>query len=454
MCCILFRQGSGGSYHSSSWWSVSGRLSLVALLLLAAGCSPRPVEVAGQRDSGGVDAVDVPSPEAQDSHDPAREAFDAPPEARDEEERADVADTVQEDAPIPCSGCRQVTFENDPGWELIWFTVRGDYLVYDVRRYHSRDARLVLVELASLERGTIITLPNEDYKFCREPSIHEDKLAFMCGYYPDYPDLDRAIYELIYYDIRTDEKSVVRSILFDDEVTPNRLFSSFRIWEDHIAWVDCRRSRSAACYGEVALFNMSTGEEFYINDGREHSVHWMEMWEEKIVYQADEGDWDSPYLGKFDIFVYDIPSGQTTRLTEDAVDQCYPDIWEDRIVWTDCRNDPGSWGCLGPYNSDIYMMELGGEERPVETEGSIQNNPRIYGDIIVWDDERNDITPNDTATGNRWEVFALDIRTGEKRMITESVGGLGGNQPQVNEGKVYLDLFDEHWILNVYELPF
>lgn len=436
---------------------MSGRFLVACglLLFLAVQCNSRAVKVVNTQDSDTEGNIDGWPEDVLDI--PHEVISDGSLESPDEEVRVDIPDTVQELPPLPCSGCRQVTFENDPEWELSWFTVRGDYLVYDLRKYYSREAKLVLVELPSLETRITITLPNDgdNYHFCREPSIHEDKMVFLCASYPNYPeDLDIAIYDLVYYDIKADTKRVVYSFLFDDNETPHRYFFAIRLWDDYIAWVDCRRSMTAACYKEIALYKISTGEEFYINDGHEYSIHGMKMWGDKILYQAVDGRWESPYYNQFDLFIYDIPSGQTTRLTEDTIDQCHPDMWENRIVWTDCRNDPDAWACWDMHNSDIYTMELGGEETPIETEGSIQDYPSIYGDIIAWHDERNDISPHDTATGSRWEVFAVNIQTGEKRMMTESVGGSGASNPQVNEGKVYLHLHDENGMLNVYEFPF
>ena len=57
-----------------------------------------------------------------------------------------------------------------------------------------------------------------------------------------------------------------------------------------------------------------------------------------------------------------------------------PDIYGDRIVWTDYRNGL----------TDIYMKDLStGVETRITTNTADQKNPVIYGDRIVWEDYRN-----------------------------------------------------------------
>ena len=57
-----------------------------------------------------------------------------------------------------------------------------------------------------------------------------------------------------------------------------------------------------------------------------------------------------------------------------------PAIWGDRIVWMDDRNG----------NRDVYMYDLKtNKEIPICTAEEDQGHPAIWGDRIVWRDERN-----------------------------------------------------------------
>ena len=57
--------------------------------------------------------------------------------------------------------------------------------------------------------------------------------------------------------------------------------------------------------------------------------------------------WDDDRNGNWDIYVYDLATGQESHTT-DKLNQYYPDIYGDKIVWTDMRNG----------NADIYMGTL------------------------------------------------------------------------------------------------
>lgn len=60
--------------------------------------------------------------------------------------------------------------------------------------------------------------------------------------------------------------------------------------------------------------------------------------------------------------------------------QRYPAIHDNTVVWQDDRN----------RNYDIYGYDLStGEEFPVTTHSDPQILPAIHGDIVVWTDTRN-----------------------------------------------------------------
>lgn len=84
------------------------------------------------------------------------------------------------------------------------------------------------------------------------------------------------------------------------------------------------------------------------------------MWESR---QSDNG---SP-----SIFMYDISNSKETQITTNGSYQQNPDIYGDRIVWTDYRNG----------NNDTYMYDLStAKEIKITTSGSAYGPPAIYGD--------------------------------------------------------------------------
>ena len=99
---------------------------------------------------------------------------------------------------------------------------------------------------------------------------------------------------------------------------------------------------------------------------------------DKVVWMdwRDSGNPDGPY----NIFMYDISTGEETQITDHSGDQRVPSISGDKIVWADARG--------GDY--DIYMYDIEtGIEIQITDEPGDQLNPSISGNDIVWhtDDE-------------------------------------------------------------------
>src|SRR5665647_1000671 len=100
----------------------------------------------------------------------------------------------------------------------------------------------------------------------------------------------------------------------------------------------------------------------------------------------------------------DQAQGMETQITTNESSQIHPDIYGDKIVWEDNRNDNGSY-----TNWDIYMYDLSThKEIQITTNGSNQIHPDIYGDKIVWEDNRN---------GNR-NIYMYDLSTSKETRIT------------------------------------
>jgi len=73
----------------------------------------------------------------------------------------------------------------------------------------------------------------------------------------------------------------------------------------------------------------------------------------------------------------------------DPNDQVKPDIYGNIVVWNDDRNNPG-------VNPDIYGYNLSTHtEFPICTHLHWQQSPAIYDDIVVWADDRSGITNRD-----------------------------------------------------------
>jgi TolB protein len=114
--------------------------------------------------------------------------------------------------------------------------------------------------------------------------------------------------------------------------------------------------------------------------------------------------------------------GIETQITTNNSNQMYPDIYGERIVWQDDRN-----GYYDPYvydpNWDIYMYDLSAStETQITTNESNQSEPAIYEDRIVWTDDRN---------GN-YDIYMYNISTSTETQITT-------NESNQSEPAIYED---------------
>ena len=114
----------------------------------------------------------------------------------------------------------------------------------------------------------------------------------------------------------------------------------------------------------------------------------LDIYRDRIVWADDrneEGQVDnlslySSHDENWDIYMYDLSTSMETQITSNNSTQSNPAIYDDKIVWQDLRN--GNW--------DIYMYDLSTfTETQITTNESNQSEPAIYDDKIVWQDDRN-----------------------------------------------------------------
>nr|WP_279379351.1 hypothetical protein [Methanosarcina mazei] len=99
-----------------------------------------------------------------------------------------------------------------------------------------------------------------------------------------------------------------------------------------------------------------------------------------------------------DIYMYNVSTSKETQITTSGKAN-YPAIYEDKVVWTDYRNE----------NNHIYMYNLSAErETQITTNESIKSGPEIYGDRIIWIDDRN----------GKQDIYVYNISTTKETQIT------------------------------------
>jgi beta propeller repeat protein len=113
------------------------------------------------------------------------------------------------------------------------------------------------------------------------------------------------------------------------------------------------------------------------------------LWEDRVVWV----DWR---YGNAEIVMYNITSGEERRLTNTSSDENNPKIFGDLVVWE--------------YGNDIILYNLSSNEtRRISDESYNQVDPSIWGNYIVWEDQ----------SGEYQTICCYDINTGEESQVSE-----------------------------------
>ncbi len=118
------------------------------------------------------------------------------------------------------------------------------------------------------------------------------------------------------------------------------------------------------------------------------------------------------------LYAYDIPSGQSIGPLADGCGDI--DIDGQRIVYVkDSQRDDGTW------DYDLYLYDLGtGTSSMISEEAESWSTPAVSGNLIVWTDER---------TGIR-QVYVHDLSTHATRVVSPGAGAQ--SEPAVSGNRV------------------
>jgi len=191
------------------------------------------------------------------------------------------------------------------------------------------------------------------------------------------------------------------------------------IYGDRIVFFD---DRSRWGHYNIYMYDLSTSGETQIPTSISYydSDTWPAIYGDRIVWKGDfnnNGVWENS-----SIHVYNLSTSKETPNTN-SINAFEPDIYGDRLVWTDARNEDG----------DIYMYNLSiARETQITTNESTQNNPAIYDDKIVWCDWRNG-----NNTSSKSDIYMYNLSTSIETQITTS--GLASNPKIHGDRLVYVN---------------
>lgn len=240
------------------------------------------------------------------------------------------------------------------------------------------------------------------------------------------------------------------------------------IWENYVVWEDYRNGQADIFYTDIS--NLLEEGEVEVNQLTDDDSDQMKprIHNGRVVWE----DYRDNYFG--DIYLYELieergPYRINTRRDygdHEFIPHLSPDIYEDKIVWTDYRQHWRStnFGDIYLYDLSIDSSEDGipnyrdpliGDDDPAEIELAAhdinQHSPSIYKETIVWTEYDQD---------RRNEIYLKELGEGRTR-ISEENEQMKDDNPQVyGEFVVYqkrkydeegMPTHDSIWFYNLHE---
>lgn len=219
----------------------------------------------------------------------------------------------------------------------------------------------VHIKMYDLTNKNIIELSPESHKY--NPEIYENKVIWR-QYFPN------GSYWIILYDIETNKELLIAN----NGSTPD-------IWDNYIVWIVISEVSEFEddWTTSIYLYDINSNEEMLISNYDSLKFH-PRIHKDKIIWVDNRNERSDSR--KYDLYLYDITKRKEIQITkEQSIEGSENfDIYEDKIVWTDIRNDKG----------DIYCYDLTkNKEIPICTDKGVQKDPAIYKNKIVWHDENS-----------------------------------------------------------------
>ena len=165
----------------------------------------------------------------------------------------------------------------------------------------------------------------------------------------------------------------------------------------------------------------------------EDKVVWSSYYFSQEFRMSQQKDFDTL---NWDVFLLDVKTGEIRQITTDEHVQRSPRIYGDTIVWLDNRDEVYE---KYPHHYDVYAYSLKtGEERRITTTNSITAyDLAISGSMVVWTDSRNDDPASRIQTRppiQNDDIYLYDLSTNQERQITTDPGS--DSSPVIDNGRI------------------
>lgn len=197
------------------------------------------------------------------------------------------------------------------------------------------------------------------------------------------------------------------------------------IYGDNVGWIDFSQNRSIHLYNlskgnETILITSSIPADGIIPDFYDHYVAW--------THEADSG---------YEVILYDLITGEEMKIAGGSGTMAWnPDLGDGTIVWEDNRE--------GSY--DIFLKNItSGEEVLLtpDTEGTDQSNPKISGDMVVWQSLNPDTYAHD--------IYLHSLIDGNTTLITPGMEGTDELHPAIDGNYiVYQGMNPDTWANDIF----
>lgn len=221
----------------------------------------------------------------------------------------------------------------------------------------------------------------------RFPSIYGDKIVWA-----DQQMTDPFGTDLYLYTISTGEQRRLATLLTPTaSPTGGSYKRNLQMRGDIITWFDG--------FGGFYLYDLKNGEERSFANESIHPDPWrVSIYNNKMVFSATP-----PEGGEKDIFLYDITTSTTTRITSDPMSEIAPAIYGSKIVFL---NDT-HFGNVNAQEIGVYVYDLETQQLTKIFSGQVLSGfrPDIYENTIVWAEPGGFMRPD------RLNIYNLETGT-------------------------------------------
>lgn len=303
------------------------------------------------------------------------------------------------------------------------FNFYGKYRIYENKIAYlkttptSNSGNVFLYDLTTGKETQITNTNSEKYYL----AFYKNKIAWVDDP-PYYPTRDAYNKYIMIYDLLTGETIKIRNTMINEygefpvhSSIPISSYDQLLLSENKLIWTNYDhyyQYRSTQNYvSAVFMYEFSTGKITNLRELAPKDVgiigpdfYFGNLYEDKLVLiRYKFYDWDA--VG--DVYLYDIPTAQTTRVTPNPTFEKTIPAWKwnpqligDKITW-EANDGYGGW--------DIYLYDIPTAQTIKVTEGKYNKGFSFFnGNKIIWS----------AAKGASYDIFVYDLASKETKQIT------------------------------------